>query len=55
MSKKIYEQPHVKMIQLKLTSALCDDSHAGNENPGGGSGASLDLKFEEEDAPVNEQ
>ena len=58
MSKKIYEQPHVKMIQLKLSSALCagSDPNAGNENPGGtGSGASLDLKYEEEDAPVNEQ
>lgn len=57
MSKKIYEQPHVKMIQLKLSSALCaaSDPNAGNESPGGGSGASLDLKFEEEDAPVNEQ
>lgn len=54
MSKKNYEQPHVKMIQLKLSSALCEDSNVGNQT-GSGGGASLDLEFEEEDAPVNEQ
>ena len=48
MEKKIYQQPHAKLIEFTYSSLLYGDSNVGNENPGGGSGASLDLKFEEE-------
>lgn len=47
MEKKIYQQPDVKLI--KMVSHLLGDSNAGNEGESG-SGASLDVRFEEEDA-----
>jgi len=50
MEKKIYQQPDVHVVEIAEVSHLCVESpgNAGNENPEGGTGASLDLKFEEE-------
>lgn len=45
MEKKNYQQPRATMINI--ANYLLTGSNPGNENPGGGSGASLDVQFEE--------
>ena len=52
MKKKNYQQPNVELI--KIVNNLLGDSNVGNEGSSG-SGASLDLKFVEEDATTKEE